>query len=86
MGHLARDCNKVAAGRMSEGGAKEPNLRQEEQNGPRCHSCHCFPLVKEKMTGGEVSVQCAHGDIVSYPLAQVEIRVGESQYLVEAAV
>ena len=40
MGHLARDCNKVAAGRMGESGAKEPNLRQEERDGPRCYSCH----------------------------------------------
>ena len=43
-------------------------------------------VPKEKMTGGEVPVRCAHGDIVSYPLAQVEIRVGGSQYVLEAAV
>ena len=43
-------------------------------------------VPKEKMTGGEVPVRCAHGDIVSYPLAQVEVRVGGSQYLLEAAV
>ena len=149
MGHLARDCHKVAAGRMGESGAKEPNLRQEERDGPRCYSCHrkghiaakcpnraamfceegyvgkqsdqitrsgeaevarhgivegvpvgdivvdtgssrtlvrCDLVPKEKMTGGEVPVRCAHGDIVSYPLAQVEIRVGGSQYLLEAEV
>ena len=38
------------------------------------------------MTGGEVSVQCAHGDIVSYPLGTGGDQSGGSQYLVEAAV
>ena len=85
MGHFARDCNKVAAGRMSEGGAKEPNLRQEEHDGPRCHSCHCFPPVKEKMTEGEVCSVCTWRHCL-LPSGTGGDQSWGSQYLVEAAV
>ncbi len=35
---------------------------------------------------GTVPIRCAHGDVQIYPLAQVEIRVGEKCFMVEAAV
>ena len=35
---------------------------------------------------GKIPIRCAHGDTHIYPLAQVEIRVGEKGFLVEAAV
>ena len=42
---------------------------------------------KRKIVGGEVvTIQCAHGDIVSYPVATVEIVVDGKQITVEAAV
>ena len=40
----------------------------------------------EKMVDGDVSICCAHGDTVVYPLAQVEIAVDGTCYSVEAAV
>ena len=54
MGHLARDCNKVAAGRMGESGAKEPNLRQEERDGPRCYSCHRKGHIEQSALTGQL--------------------------------
>ena len=35
---------------------------------------------------GEIPIRCAHGDIQIYPLAQVEVRLGERCFMVEAAV
>ncbi len=37
-------------------------------------------------TGGEVSIRCAHGDVVTYQLAEVELEVGGKYILVEAGV
>ena len=42
---------------------------------------------KEKIVDGEfITIQCAHGDTVSYPLAQVELQVEGRPVTVEAAV
>ena len=42
---------------------------------------------KQRMLGGEtVTIQCAHGDIASYPLAKVEMMVLGKHIVVEAAV
>ena len=42
---------------------------------------------KMKTIGGEtVTIQCAHGDITTYPVATVEIQVNGKQIVVEAAV
>ena len=44
-------------------------------------------LVPEaKMTGEEISIRCAHGDTVVYPLAEIEIEIGGRSFPVEAAV
>ena len=43
-------------------------------------------IPREKKTSGEVIIRCAHGDEVSYPLAQVEIAVGGQVLAVEAGV
>ena len=43
-------------------------------------------VPEETKTGGEIPIGCAHGDTITYPLAQVEIQVGEGCYMVEAAV
>ena len=40
----------------------------------------------EKRTGGEVSVRCAHGDVVSYQLANVEMEVEGQPMHVEVGV
>lgn len=40
----------------------------------------------EKLTGGEISIRCAHGDIFVYPLADVQIEVGGRQFEVQAGV
>ena len=43
-------------------------------------------VPKEKIGGGEISICCVHGDIVVYPLAEVQIAVDGVSYSVEAAV
>ena len=44
-------------------------------------------LVKpSKITDRQVSIHCAHGSSVAYPLAKVKIAVGDSSYEVEAAI
>ena len=44
-------------------------------------------IDKRKIVDGEfVTIQCAHGDTVSYPLAQVELRVEGRPITVEAAI
>ena len=43
-------------------------------------------IPREKKTSGEVIIRCAHGDEVSYPLAQVEIVVGGQVLAVEVGV
>jgi hypothetical protein len=40
----------------------------------------------EKMVVGEVHIRCAHGDVVTYPLAQIDVGVGGATFSVEAAV
>ena len=40
----------------------------------------------EKMVVGEVHIHCAHGDVVTYPLAQIEVGIGGATISVEAAV
>ena len=39
-----------------------------------------------KITEGQVSIHCAHGSSVTYPLAQVKIAIGDSSYDVEASI
>ena len=43
-------------------------------------------FVDDTQIAGKIPIRCAHGDTHVYPLAQVEIRVGEKGFLVEAAV
>lgn len=44
-------------------------------------------LVPEaKITGEEISIRCAQGDTVIYPLAEIEIEIGGRSFTVEAAV
>ena len=38
------------------------------------------------MVEGEVTIRCAHGDVVTYPLANAKIDVGGKSILVQAAV
>ena len=40
----------------------------------------------EKVSRETVNIQCAHGDIVSYPMAEVSMRVGSHPFIVKAAV
>ena len=40
----------------------------------------------EKPVEGEISIRCAHGDIITYPLAKVEIEIGGEHFIVEAGV
>ena len=40
----------------------------------------------EKLVEGEISIRCAHGDIITYPLAKVEIEIGGEHFIVEAGV
>ena len=40
----------------------------------------------EKVSSKTVNIQCAHGDIVSYPMAEVSMRVGNHPFTVQAAV
>ena len=40
----------------------------------------------EKPVEGEISIRCAHGDIIIYPLAKVEIEIGGGHFIVEAGV
>ena len=39
-----------------------------------------------KITERQVSIHCAHGSSITYPLAQVKIAIGDSSYDVEAAI
>ena len=48
---------------------------------------HKQHVPKEKMLEGEaVAIQCAHGDTVLYPLAQVKIKIDGKSFEVQAAV
>lgn len=38
----------------------------------------------EKMTGGQVSIRCAHGDVVSYALVDVSMRIEGKKIQVQA--
>ena len=40
----------------------------------------------EKLVKGEIPIRCAHGDIITYPIAEVELEIGGRHYLVEAGV
>ena len=40
----------------------------------------------EKVSRETVDIKCAHGDVVSYPLAEVSMRVGDHPVKVQAAV
>lgn len=40
----------------------------------------------QKMVEGEIPIRCAHGDIITYPIAVVEIEIGGRHYAVEAGV
>ena len=35
-----------------------------------------YLIPEEKMNAEELSIRCAHGDMVIYPLAEIEIVVG----------
>ena len=44
-------------------------------------------LVSESdLVGGEITIRCAHGDVVAYPLATVKIAIGSRDITVQAAV
>ena len=43
-------------------------------------------LHTEKLVEGEISIRCAHGDIITYPLAKVKIEIGGEHFIVEAGV
>lgn len=43
-------------------------------------------VTPDDLIDGEVSIQCAHGDVVSYPLAAVKITIGGKEFIVHAAV
>ena len=43
-------------------------------------------VPEEKITGEEISIRCAHGDTIVYPLAEIEIGIGGRSFTVEAAV
>ena len=43
-------------------------------------------LIGKKFEGETVTVQCAHGDVVTYPLARVELKVKGRAPTVKAAV
>ena len=38
------------------------------------------------MLGKVVAVHCAHGDIIEYPLARVQMQIGDKTFTVEAGV
>ena len=40
----------------------------------------------EKLVEGEIPVRCAHGDIITYPIAKIEIEIDGKHYMVEAGV
>ena len=40
----------------------------------------------QKLVEGEIPIRCAHGDIITYPIAEVEIEIGGKHYMVEAGV
>ena len=40
----------------------------------------------ERMVAGEVPIRCAHGDVLMYPLAELEIEIGGSMFAIEAGV
>ena len=99
-GHIARNCPKAlfchGQGRQSRRSG-ELLLRGEVEG----HSVKdiqldtgCTRTVvrsdlvdKRKIVSGEsVTIQCAHGDVVSYPLARVDIAVAGKRITVEAAV
>ena len=43
-------------------------------------------IIPDDIIDGEVTIQCAHGDVVSYPLAAVKITLGGKEIIVHAAV
>ena len=43
-------------------------------------------VTPDDIIDGEVTIQCAHGDVVTYPLAAVKITVGGKEIIVHAAV
>ena len=45
-----------------------------------------YLIPEEKMNAEELSIRCAHGDMVIYPLAEIEIAVDGRSLTVEAAV
>ena len=40
----------------------------------------------QKLVEGEIPIRCAHGDIITYPIAEVEIEIGGRHYMMEAGV
>ena len=54
--------------------------------------CSARNIINSKLVSdsteitSEIPIRCAHGDIQIYPLAQVEVRMGEQCFMVEAAV
>ena len=99
-GHIARNCPKALfcygqerqsrrSGKLLLRGEVEGHSVEDIQLDTGCTRTDVrSDLVdKEKIAREEiVTIQCAHGDIVSYPVATVEIVVDGKQITVEAAV
>ena len=46
-----------------------------------------FEVVpNEKLTNRQVSIHCAHGDILEYPVADLRITIGDKEFTVKAGV
>uniref|UniRef100_A0A1X7VUY5 CCHC-type domain-containing protein n=1 Tax=Amphimedon queenslandica TaxID=400682 RepID=A0A1X7VUY5_AMPQE len=95
-GHIAKNCPKAMFCRLREEslnqrllyGRVEGRVMKDIQLDTGCsHTVVRSELVdKQKFQGDTVSIHFAHGDIVSYPVAVVEIDVGRKLLQVEAAV
>ena len=97
-GHISKNCPKAMLYRVNSGRRGKELLRCGQVDGKCVEDIQldtgCSRTVvrkdlvdEEKMLDGEsITIQCAHGDVVSYPLAMVEILVGGRRIEVEAAV
>jgi predicted aspartyl protease len=43
-------------------------------------------VPEDKLTNRQVSIRCAHGDILEYPVADVQIRMCDKEFTVKAGV
>ena len=101
-GHFASNCpnrslycNEV--NRPTRSGKQERVYRHGTINGVYCKDIvvdtgASRTLVRKELVSqddildGEVTIQCAHGDVVSYPLAIVKITIGGKDVITQAAV